>query len=598
MIEFDVETTGLQWYGGHRPFLAQFWDGEGEPVLLDPVKDVSEVQAWLDRGATEGLRAWNSKFDFHMIESMGYTLPPQSSWHDGMVMAHIMDERSSAALKARAAALLGDEVRDNEKEVKNWLSAEAKARKAAAKEANAEFIPPNYSDVPDEIMHPYAAADCILTRKVCEIYERTMPDSLKEVYELEMGVLSALYSCESRGIPVDREAAARFEAQAAENFERLHDKAVELAGISSFNPNSSDQLAEALKRRKADLTFVTKTASGKLSMDAENLAAVDDELARTVEEFRAEYKLLGTYLRPMLHRSWEPGLKAWKEPFIAPDSRIHPNFRQVGARTGRMSCSDPNIQNWPRDDLRLRHLFRAEEGKVLVTADLDSIELVLFAAFAGDGRLLRAVKSGEDMHILAAKMMGLTDRKRAGGVVESARQRGKTMNYLQIYGGGVRTIRKTFGVDQKEARALLDRYHDAFPEVQGLQRRIEYTLMDRGYVKTPWGRRHRCNDAQQESYRFVNYLVQGTAADLLKASLVRLHEQGVPVIACVHDEIIAECDEADAPEVARLIEKAMTQHPLIEDRVPLGASAEIVKRWSHAKDPNYIPDYDKENTRA
>jgi len=260
-----------------------------------------------------------------------------------------------------------------------------------------------------------------------------------------------------------------------------------------------------------------------------------------------------------------------------------------------MSCSDPNIQNWPRDDLRLRHLFRAEEGKVLVTADLDSIELVLFAAFAGDGRLLQAVKAGDDMHTVAAKMMGLTDRKRAGGVVESARQRGKTMNYLQIYGGGVRTIRKTFGVNQNEARALLDRYHDAFPEVAGLQRRIEYTLMDRGYVKTPWGRRHRCNDARQEAYRFVNYLVQGTAADLLKESLVKLHEQGVPVIACVHDEIIAECDEADAPEVARMIEKAMTTHPLIEDRVPLGASAAIVKRWSHAKDPTYIPNYDKES---
>jgi DNA polymerase I-like protein with 3'-5' exonuclease and polymerase domains len=117
--------------------------------------------------------------------------------------------------------------------------------------------------------------------------------------------------------------------------------------------------------------------------------------------------------------------------------------------------------------------------------------------------------------------------------------------------------------------------------------------MDRGYVKTPWGRRHRCDDPQKEAYRFVNYLVQGTAADLLKASLVKLHEQGVPVVACVHDEVIAECDEADAPEVARLIEQAMTDHPLIAERVPLGATADIVKRWSHAKDPNYVPTYEK-----
>ena len=598
MIEFDVETTGLQWYGGHEPFLAQFWDGTGEPVLLDPHTQVSETQAWLDRGGREGIRAWNTKFDMHMIASLGYTLPPQSSWHDGMVLAHVMDERSSSALKARASSLLGEESRDNEKEVKGWLTEESKRRKAEAKASNEEFVPPNYADVPSEIMHPYAAADCILTRQVCEIYERAIPESLQSIYDMEMEVLGALYNAERLGIPVDREAAARFEAEAADNCEQLHDKAVELAGFSNFNPNSSDQLAEALKRRGADLTFVSKTAGGKLSMDAENLAAVDDELARVVERFRAEYKILGTYIRPMLHRSWEAGLRCWKQPFIAPDGRIHPNFRQVGARTGRMSCSDPNIQNWPRDDLRLRHLFRAEEGKVLVTADLDSIELVLFAAFAGDGRLLRAVKGGEDMHTLAAKMMGLTDRKRAGGTVESARQRGKTMNYLQVYGGGVRTIRKTFGVDQNEARVLLDKYHDAFPEVAGLQRRIEYTLIDRGYVKTPWGRRHRCNDARQEAYRFVNYLVQGTAADLLKASLVDLHRQGVPVVACVHDEIIAECDEADAPEVARLIEKALTTHPMIEDRVPLGATAAIVKRWSHAKDPQYTPTYDKKEHNA
>jgi hypothetical protein len=169
------------------------------------------------------------------------------------------------------------------------------------------------------------------------------------------------------------------------------------------------------------------------------------------------------------------------------------------------------------------------------------------------------------------------------------------MNYLQVYGGGVRTICKTFGVNQKEARQLLDRYHSAFPEVSGLQRRIEYTLQDRGYVKTPWGRRHRCWDANKEAYKFVNYLVQGTAADLLKASLVSLHEQGVPVIACVHDEVIAEVDEKDAPEVARIIQKAMTDHPLIAERVPLGAEATIVKRWSDAKTPGYVPAYAKEN---
>lgn len=590
MIEFDVETTGLQWYAGHRPFLFAFKaPGEG-PVLLTPERDAAAIQGWLDRGGEEGIRAWNTKFDLHMAESAGFTLPPPESWHDGMVIAHICDERSSVALKARAALLFGEEgTRGLEGEVKKWLAAEARRRRKESKESGEGLVLPNYSDVPLELMEPYAAHDVVLTEQVCDVYQPRLTGDLAEVYELERKVLGALYQAERVGVPVDREAAVRFEQALDASVERLHARCVELAGIPHFNPNSSAQIAEALQRRGADLTFTTKTANGTPSMDAENLAAVDDELARAVEAFRSEFKMLGTYVRPLLHSSEQGGYH--KEPFIAADDRIHPNFRQVGARTGRMSCSDPNIQNWPRDDLRLRYLFRAGEGKRLVTADLDSIELMLFAAFAGDGRLLRAVKSGDDMHVMTAKMLGLTDRQRAGGHVESARQRGKTMNYLQIYGGGVRTLRKTFGVNQTEARRLLDRYHESFPEVGALSRGIEYALVDRGYVRTPWGRRHRCVEAHQEAYRFVNYLIQGTAADLLKASLVRVWEAGVPVVACVHDELVVECDEADAPEVEHLLVEALTDHPALSEKVPLAASAESVVRWSEAKDPDFTPDY-------
>lgn len=601
MIDIDVETNGLQW-PYHRPFLFQAWDGTGEVEILDPRIDRERVQHWLDRAGEEGFRAWNSRFDLHMLESSGFTLPPQSSWNDGMVMAHIMDERTSVALKARAAALFGEEARDDEKAVKTWLTEESKRRRARVKEASAEgrleaYEPPNYSDVPSEVMHPYAAQDLILTRKIWDTYEPKMNEDLKRVYALEMEVMGALYDAERRGLPVDEAAAHRMNLHVAENVERLNQRCIDLAGIDTFNPASSAQIAEALKRRGADLTFVTKTATGKPSMDAENLAAVDDELARAIEEFRAEFKMLGTYVLPMLNRSWDSGLRAYKEPFIH-EGRIHANFRQVGARTGRMSCSDPNLQNLPRDDLRIRYLVKADPGMKLVTADLDAIELVLFVAFAGEGRLMTAIKDGEDMHKLVAKMIGLQDRRRSGGAVETARQRAKTFTYSQIYGGGVNTIRKQLGVSQKEARILIDRYHESFPEVGALQRRIAYRLEDTGYLKTPWGRRHRCWDARKESYKFVNYLVQGTAADLLKDALVRLHRQGVPIVACVHDELIAHCPEEDAEEVARLLVDALTDHPIISDKVPLSAEAQIVDRWSDAKTPGFTPAYEKDLVTA
>ena len=121
-----------------------------------------------------------------------------------------------------------------------------------------------------------------------------------------------------------------------------------------------------------------------------------------------------------------------------------------------------------------------------------------------------------------------------------------------LYGAGVRSLRRAFGVSQKQARDMIDRYRAAYPEVVALQDRITYKLIDQGYISTRWGRRQRVDrDARRESYKFVNYLIQGTAADLLKAATDRLHREGIPLVAPVHDELVAHCATEDAPEVAR-----------------------------------------------
>lgn len=140
-----------------------------------------------------------------------------------------------------------------------------------------------------------------------------------------------------------------------------------------------------------------------------------------------------------------------------------------------------------------------------------------------------------------------------------------------------------------EARAILRRYHAAYPEVSVLQSDMEWVLNSRGYVKTAWGRRMRMNP--REAYRAVNYVIQGTAAEILKEALVRLHKAGVPVIACVHDEILAHVPEADAKDAAKEIEEALTDHPRITAKIPLKAEAQIVDRWSEAKDPSFDPSF-------
>jgi DNA polymerase-1 len=599
LIEFDVETTGLQpWSGNQAAFMYQFFDGELCEVLR-PENDEERIQWWFDRGKTEGIRAWNTKFDRAFADIAGFDLPPDGMWYDGMILAHALDENKSLALKSRATDLLGAGSDDLQIKVKDWLKNERARRKKEAEGAltpeerrrrrqgkiKTAYVLPNYSDVPAEIMEPYGAEDVLLTRKVCDIMEPQIAQSsdLSGIVEFERDVLDALYAVEKRGFPVDAQGYRLLENEVIDNIEALEEDCIRLAeegGVEDFNPNSTAQIITALKGRKADMSFMSEK-NGKLSADRENLEAVDDELAAAILEFRSEAKAHSTYIKPYIRATEVPAMAMIKDPFIGPDGRIHANYRQVGTKTGRMSCSDPNLQNQPRDDLRLRYNMRADPGFKLVTCDLSNVEMRIFAAYAGKGRLLQAIIDGEDMHEMTAEFIGIRDRQRAGGTYESARQRGKTFNFSVVYGGGVRTIRKQQRVSQDEARLMLQRYKDAYPEVVRLQNRIAYQLQDKGYIRSAWGRRFHVD--VRDAYKGVNYLVQGTAADLLKASLIRLHQEGVPIVACVHDELIAHVPEDQAEETRDKIITALTDHPRIVEKVPLTAEGDIVDRWSDAK---------------
>jgi DNA polymerase I-like protein with 3'-5' exonuclease and polymerase domains len=646
MIDFDVETTGLQPFArNNEAFLWIFSDGEtheaipfrpsgedlpswgieGETTADIYSENHGRIQAWFDRAKVEGIRAHNAKFDRGFADAAKcFDVPGDGLWHDSMIVAHALDERRSVALKALASGLFGEEAADPQKALKSWLNEENRHRRKEARENDEEYEPANYSHVPQEIMEPYALEDVILTRKLMDVYQPILdqnPD-LQKTVDFERQALDALYAIEKRGLPAKTEEYRKLEQEVIDNLTVLEQRVQELAQegdpvkyaralagkewgpggvfvqvdesgqitsyeggaalLSEFNPRSSAQVLAALKARGANLDFMSEK-DGKVSADAENLRAVEDDLAAAILEFRAEAKVLSTYVQPMIGRTYVSAMNTYKEPFIAPDNRIHANYRQVGARTGRMSCSDPNMQNQPRDDLRLRYNIVADPGHVLVTCDLSNIEMVLFAAYCGEGRLLTAVKNSDDLHVMTAKMLGLRDRKRPGGGVETARQLGKTYNFSRIYGGGLRTIRRSFRCSQDDARKLKQRFDDAYPEVMRLQNRIEYRLADDGYIqdKLISGRRFRVSE--RESYKAVNYLVQGTAASLLKWAVIQLHKDGVPMVALVHDEIVAHVPEEDAAEIAELIEQRMTEFPGLDGIVPLRAEADVVKRWSDAK---------------
>lgn len=597
MLDFDVETRGLQWYYPEQgPFMGQFCQHGSKAELLRHPQDRAGIQSWLKRN--DDYRAWNSKFDLHMLEASGYQLPPEHRWHDGMVMAHIVDERRSIALQAVGNTIFGaeDAGAATEKAVKDWIATETRRRRKYSKETGTEFVPPNYSDVPDRLMEPYAAHDPELTRRVCDVLEPALEaaDGLPEVYELEREVMPALYHTEKRGMLLDSDRLLNLELQAEQQLHDAHAVVEKLAGHSGddfFNPRSNPQLVEAFERRGVDLSFARQTKTG-ISLDHESLAAITDDLARAVENFRSAETLYTRYTYPLLHDTEREGKHF--SPFLAPDGRLHADLRQVGARTGRMSSS-PNVQNWPRDDLRMRDLVCADEGKVLVACDLDQIELRVLAAFLGEGKIMQMMKDpNADIHGHTAKILSLLPRDRGLGVVESPRQRGKKFNYERIYGGGIRAIRRWHGVTSRIAKQMLLRWHEEFPEVEEFENAIEFALYDREYVKTPWGRRHRPYNpkfADRESYKFVNYMIQGAAADLFKVSVVRVHKAGIPMIALTHDEILAEVDYADADEASTIIRDALIDHPIITKHIPLDADSKVVSRWSHAKDSDFTPEY-------
>jgi DNA polymerase I-like protein with 3'-5' exonuclease and polymerase domains len=645
VIEVDVETTGLQWYA-HELFMAQFFDPTDEECVVwprfcsscgadfDPAaaevecvgcgapvepqthavifrhpEQRDEIQRWLEKDAY--FRAWNSKFDFHHLESAGYTLPPRERWEDGMLVAHILDERRSVALQAVGDKMFGtpDDVDaaghpkvwpegagvELEKAVKAWISAENKARRKHSKETGEKFIIANYSDVPDEDMNLYAAHDVELQRRICDAIVPQLdanPD-LVGVYELERKVLSALFDVEKLGMGIDRSGAEKLEVELENDLTKIRLDLFELAGSDEFNPNSGPQLEEAFLRRGVDLSHVEKSGKTKRrSMAADVLEGLDDDLARKMEDFRGADKMMSTYVWPLLHDQPDTD-KGYVYASLHTDGRLHTDLRQVGARTGRMSSS-PNVQNWPRDDLRMRHLVMADEGKKLVAVDLDSIEYVIFAAFLGSESIVLKMLSepDADIHTHTAEMIGLKPRDRGLGVVESPRQRGKKFNYERIYGGGIKAIKKWHGVDSVTARKWLTRYYEAYPEVEEFQDMIELRLEERGFVKTPWGRRHRAWNpqfAEREAYKFVNYLVQGSAADLFKEAVVRTHEAGIPMIALTHDEILAEVDAKEAPEAMQIIQNFMCDFPKINKLIQVTAGGDIVDRWSQAKDADFDP---------
>ena len=401
--------------------------------------------------------------------------------------------------------------------------------------------------------------------------------------EIEMPLISILYQMECAGIEVDRKKLSELQEKFALVIEKLTKKIYQLAG-HEFNVNSPSQLSVVLfDELQLPVKGIKKTKTG-LSTGAPELEKLWEahEIIPVISEYREIAKLQSTYVEAL------PKL-------ISEDGRIHTTYQQTITATGRLSSTNPNLQNIPvKSDLgnEIRKAFVAPVGKFLVAADYSQFELRLAAVMAKDASLIKAFNDGADIHRrTAAEILGKTEEE----VTEHERSAAKAINFGVLYGMGVRKMARSTGFSPEEAKLFIDKYFAAHPGIVDFIERMKAKAHEDGYVETIFGRRRYLPDIQSgiqmlvaASERMaVNMPVQGTQADLLKMAMIdvdrwiRENKFDVKILLQVHDELVFEISEKDidvvAPQLLKIMQNVYTWE------VPLVVNVEVGTNWGEMK---------------
>ncbi len=430
----------------------------------------------------------------------------------------------------------------------------------------------------DETLAPFASFSLLCDRLTGEL-RRVGGMELLETMELPLA--RVLCDMEQRGFLVDRAGIAAFGEELQQRVDFLQGEIWELVGYE-FNLNSPKQLGEALFV-KLGLPAGKKTKSG-YSTNAEVLEELRDKhpAVELLLEYRQLSKLRSTYCEGLT--------KA-----IAPDGRIHTSFNQTETRTGRISSAEPNLQNIPvRTELgsKMRRFFLAPEGRVLCDADYSQIELRVLAHLSGDPAMIEAFRAGADIHTAtASQVFGLP----MDAVPPLLRARAKAVNFGIVYGIGPFSLAKDIGVSFNEAKRYIDSYLGKYSGVAAYMDRVVAEAKERGYVETAFGRRRYLPELASSNHQLRafgervarNAPIQGTAADIIKIAMVRVWERlrrelpDAHLILQIHDELIVEASEADAPRAAEILSAEM-EHAFAM-QVPLPADVHVGRDWYEAK---------------
>jgi DNA polymerase-1 len=572
----DAEFVGLSlsasptevWYLplAHRPAggeLAAPTPVRNLPPLTDPA--LAPLRDLLtDRSVPKA--AHNIKYDWQVLRGAGIEL--DGVVYDSMLASFVLDPgRRSHAIDNLCLEHLG-------RSMKTYADVAGRGKSEIS-----------FAEVAILAAADYCGSDAGTVLALHDFFAPSLREMAAEplLREIEMPLVEVLVDMEWDGIRIDRDLFTRMSVELAADLRRLEEDIARVAGMD-LNLNSPRQLATVLFE-KLQLPMLKKTKTGP-STDAdvlEQLAAMGHDLPRLILDYRELQKLKGTYVDALPAR------------INARTGRIHTSYSQVGAATGRLSSSEPNLQNIPIRTPRgeeIRRGFIPREGWVFLVADYSQIELRLMAHLSADPAFIEAFRQGGDIHRQTAALIFNVPVEQ---VTSEMRARAKTINFATIYGQGPFALSRQLGISQEDARAFIARYFERFSGVRAFLDRQVKLAREQGYVETIFNRRRYIPEIRDRNFNLRAYgertaqnsPLQGSAADLIKLAMIHIHdairEEGLAsrMLLQVHDELVFEVPPAELDAMRALVRTHM--EGAAELAVPLVVDLGVGPNWLEAK---------------
>lgn len=534
ILAVDTETCGLHWWE-HPVRLAQFGDSMGAWAM--DFGDWRGLAREVMRTYTGPIVMHNAKFDMHMLSKWGGIRVRPGLWHDTMIASQVLDPLGRHGLKPLAVKLIHPMADAGESMLADAMSKQGW----------------DWDTVPTDLpaYWAYGCLDTVFTARLHEMFQqRLTAENLMPLYELEMRVVAALFAMEQKGALLDLDYVETTNTQLLEYKEVLRTWCQTNYSIS---PSNDDELRARLQADGIVLTHLTDSGD-KLSVDKDVLGSLDHPLAGVVLRHRTVSKFQSTYFRRFLE--------------LNDNGRLHANIRSMGAKTGRMSVSEPPLQQLPSREnpvlpnRLVRDAFIAGPGQQLLSADYEQVEMRLFAHFAREESMINAIRSGIDLHTATAQGVYHTQTP-----TKPQRSVAKNANFARVYGAGVAKFSLTARISETEGAEFMQAYDLRFPGVTVFAKQVESVARSRAsrdvrpFVRAPSGRLHAVYKSD-DTYKLVNYLVQGTAADVFKEALVNLDAHGLLdyLRLPVHDEVIMEIPVEEIANVRSVLPQLMENH--------------------------------------